>query len=111
MIKTKRKLSRQKVNRKRRNRKFKKKYLGNIMLKNLNCQFIGKTLIRMHSDRPMSANIRRTYCMHVVYCTQCMLKSVDKVVYGKKSSTRLQYPYYRKVHQFSIGFRSNKLIN
>ena len=42
----------------------------------------------------MSANIRRIYCMHVT------LKSVDKVVYGKKkSSTRLQYTCYRKGKQ------------
>ena len=34
----------------------------------------------------MSANIRRTYCMLVVYCLHCMLQSVDKVVYGKASS-------------------------
>ena len=65
MVKTKRKLSRQKVNRKRRSRKFKKN-TKEKPIKNLNCEFNGKTLVRMNSEsnRPMSANMRK-YCMHI----------------------------------------------
>ena len=58
MVKTVRKISQQKVNRKRQSRKFKKK--KKYHLKNLNYEFIGNTLIRMHSEhtRPMSARTK-----------------------------------------------------
>ena len=58
-----------------------KKYQRNIMKKNLYCNFIGKTLIRMYSEsnRPMSSNI--THTLHA--CTACMLKSVDSCLLEK----------------------------
>ena len=45
----------------------------------------------------MSANIP-TYCMHVVWCMHAEICG-KRCLRGKKSSTRLQYPCYRKGSQ------------
>ena len=58
--------------------------------------------MRMHSE-----SNAHTSCMS---CIACMLKSVYTVVYGKKPSTRLQYPCYRKGNCSDIRYESNGIF-
>ena len=91
MVKTKRKLSRQKVKPKATKSKIQNKIPKKLHLKNVDCEFIGVKLTRKHSESngPMSANIRPKYCMHVVYCMHAGI--CGQSCLREKSSTRLQY--------------------